>query len=71
MLIINENFARAGFLIPPNNAEALAKALLKILHDQALAEQMGRAAREIAIAQFSAACVEKLIRIYERLLTTK
>jgi 1,2-diacylglycerol 3-alpha-glucosyltransferase len=37
-----------GLLVPPYKPEALARAILRILQNQTLAEQMGRAGREIA-----------------------
>lgn len=40
-----------GLVVPPNDPAALAAALLPILQSWELAEQMGRRAREVAIAR--------------------
>jgi rhamnosyl/mannosyltransferase len=37
---------RTGILVPPDDADALADALLRVLSDGALAERLGSAARE-------------------------
>lgn len=42
-----------GFLVPPNNVDALTEALLRLLINPTLAEQMGRAGRERALTHFS------------------
>jgi glycosyltransferase involved in cell wall biosynthesis len=39
--------------VAPNNPEALAAALLRILSDAALAEKLGRAGNEVALAEFN------------------
>jgi glycosyltransferase involved in cell wall biosynthesis len=44
---------KTGFLVPPGDAEALTEALIHLLQDRELAEQMGRAGRKIALAHFS------------------
>ncbi|MGI8995336.1 MAG: glycosyltransferase family 4 protein [Pyrinomonadaceae bacterium] len=55
-----------GFLVQPDNVDALASALLKILGDRELAEQMGNAGREVALAHFSQTTfVDKFINLYE------
>ncbi|QTD47494.1 glycosyltransferase [Ottowia testudinis] len=41
---------RTGLLVPPEDAPALAAALQRLLHDAALAEQLGQAARQQALA---------------------
>jgi glycosyltransferase involved in cell wall biosynthesis len=46
---------QTGFLVPPGDAAALAAALLQLLDDRGLAERLGRAAYELAMAQFSEA----------------
>ena len=50
---------RTGFVVPPNDSEALSSALLKIAGDRQMAETMGRAAHERAMARFSE---EELVR---------
>ncbi|MEY2487244.1 MAG: hypothetical protein QOH39_2892 [Verrucomicrobiota bacterium] len=44
---------QTGFLVPPHNPDALAAALLRILGDAALAEKLGRAGNEVALAEFN------------------
>jgi mannosyltransferase len=41
-----------GILVPPGDAEALAKALEPLMRDPAMAMAMGRRARESAVASF-------------------
>ena len=58
----------AGFLVPPGNIEALAEALLLLLKDRGLAERMGEAGHEIALAQFNeTAYVDRFIHLYQTL----
>ncbi len=57
-----------GFLVPPSDVDALAKALLQILQNQELAERMGKAGREVAIAQFSEEVfIDKFINLYQKI----
>jgi glycosyltransferase involved in cell wall biosynthesis len=44
---------QTGFLVQRGDPNAFAAALLKILGDRELAERMGRAGRELALAEFS------------------
>lgn len=58
-----------GFLIPPGNVGALAKALLCLLQNREWAEQMGRAGRQVAVDQFSETTfVDKFVHLYHTLL---
>ncbi|MBW4495131.1 MAG: glycosyltransferase family 4 protein [Oscillatoria princeps RMCB-10] len=58
-----------GFLIPPEDAGALTEALLRLLQNRDLAEQMGRSAREVALKDFSEATfVDRFIQLYKSLL---
>lgn len=60
--------SQTGFLVPPGDVEALAKALLQLLQNRELADQMGRAGREVALTYFSQeACVDNFIRLYQSL----
>ena len=43
---------RSGLLIPPNDPDALAQSLLRILHDDTLARNMGIAGREFVEEEF-------------------
>ena len=57
-----------GALVPPDSADALAAALRPLLQSRELAEQVGQAGRQRALALFSEdRCVENFLRIYERL----
>ena len=57
-----------GFLVAPGDVSALAAALLRILHDRALAERMGAAGRVRALAEFREDLViERFLRLYETL----
>jgi glycosyltransferase involved in cell wall biosynthesis len=59
---------KTGFLVPPGDVDALAKALLRLLQNRELAEQMGWAGREVALANFSEeTCVERFVQLYQRL----
>jgi len=58
-----------GALVLPGNVEALAEALLPILRSRTVAEQMGNAGRERALAHFSETkCVESFLHIYSELV---
>jgi len=59
---------QTGFLVPPDDVDALAKALLKLLTNLELAEQMGESGREIALAHFSESTyVDRVVQLYETL----
>lgn len=59
---------RTGFLVPSGDAGTLAEALLKLLRDRELAEQIGKAGREVALAHFSErTCVDRFVELYHRL----
>jgi glycosyltransferase involved in cell wall biosynthesis len=57
---------RTGFLVPPGDIEALAEALSLLLQDRGLAEQMGKAGREFALAQFNEKTyVDEFVQFYQ------
>ena len=63
---------RTGLLVPPSDINALAKALLHLLKNCALAEKMGRAGREKAMTCFShKTFIDKFINLYQSLLKRK
>ena len=47
------NNKETGFLVPPGDIAALADALLKLLSNRELAEEMGKSGRKRAIEEFS------------------
>ncbi len=51
-----------GFLLPCGDLAAMAEAAIRLLQDDALRREMGRRARERALAQFSS---ERIIPMYE------
>ena len=61
-----------GLLVPPRNPDALAKAVLTLLHDPGLRQKMGQAGKERVREHFS---VEKMVKetegLYQRLLAEK
>jgi len=58
-----------GHLVPSGDDRALAKALVRILRDRDLAEQIGGAARRFALAELSdEVCAGRFLERYERLL---
>jgi glycosyltransferase involved in cell wall biosynthesis len=54
---------RHGLLVPPNDAEAVARAIGRLLDDPPLAARFGASARQRALREFSR---EAMIRRYER-----
>ncbi len=59
-----------GFLTPPENPQAFAQAVIKLLHAPNLAQQMGQAGKKRA-AQFGAQkMVADIAALYTKLLTT-
>jgi glycosyltransferase involved in cell wall biosynthesis len=58
-----------GLLVPPRDAPALAKALIRLLLDADLRQRMGQRGRERAVAEFSQQAVNQAtIQIYHRVL---
>lgn len=56
-----------GFLVDPENPEALAEALLRLLKNPALSRSIGSAARRKAEQEYGAEkMVEKIIKVYEK-----
>ncbi|MBF2063848.1 MAG: glycosyltransferase family 4 protein [Calothrix sp. C42_A2020_038] len=62
------NDGKTGFLVAPNDVEALTAGLLRLLQNQNLAEQMGQAGHQRAITYFSEdRRTENFLAIYEEL----
>jgi glycosyltransferase involved in cell wall biosynthesis len=60
-----------GRLVPPDNPEALAAALLELLDDPAQASAMGAAGRSRALAEFSVTrMAERTAAVYEEVLSS-
>jgi glycosyltransferase involved in cell wall biosynthesis len=63
---------RTGLLVPPGDVDALAEALKQILQNRELAEQMGQAGREYALAHFNRErYIDKILQIYELMISEK
>ena len=59
----------SGLLIPPDDPEALAEAILRLLADPALRHRLGAAARQAVKERFSASVmVDRTLAVYEELL---
>ena len=54
--------SETGLLIPPGNAEALAKAIIALLQDPEAARAMGQRGRDRVVTQFS---VESMVQQYQ------
>ncbi|MCK4496142.1 MAG: glycosyltransferase [Candidatus Aminicenantes bacterium] len=68
-LVINN---KTGLLVPPRNPSALAKAILKLYNDRALASYFGQRGYELVHQKFSAeAMADKIIALYEKLAKKK
>ena len=53
-----------GLLVPPNDPERLAEAMITLLHDEALRDRMGKAGLERAERSFS---VSRMMQAFETL----
>lgn len=63
---------RTGLLVPAGDAEALAVALLRLLKDRTLAEDMGKAGRRRALAHLSQSVfVDKVVAVYSSLCRSR
>lgn len=60
---------RTGILVPPEDVQALADGMVRLLRDQELRERMGTAARALIQAEFSAErMTADYLRVYEEAL---
>jgi len=58
-----------GLLVPPEQPEAIAGAVLRLLGDEALRARMGAAGREAAVARFDAErAADVYVQAYEAAL---
>jgi len=53
----------SGFLVPPRDSDALAKALQRLIADPELRRRMGQAGREKALKEFT---LDRMLRETER-----
>ena len=59
-----------GYLVPPEEPQAMARAIIRLLTDTAHADQIGRRARRTAEARFSAEAHARLVeQVYAEVLT--
>jgi glycosyltransferase involved in cell wall biosynthesis len=59
---------KTGILVPPNDSNALAGAIVRLLSDDDLRKKMGKAGKEKIDAKFSAqTMVSQIERVYEEL----
>ena len=58
-----------GLLVQPGDDRALASALVTVLRDRSLAEEMGRRGREAALAELSdEVCLDRFVALYHEML---
>jgi glycosyltransferase involved in cell wall biosynthesis len=58
-----------GLLVPPDNAEALANAIARLMHNPELRLRYGRAARQATVEEFSSTRVGRdIVALYDRML---
>jgi glycosyltransferase involved in cell wall biosynthesis len=58
---------RTGLLVPPDDAEGVAEAVIRLIDDPALARRLGSAARRRVVPEFGAdVMVERIAALYER-----
>ena len=61
-----------GYLVPPYNSQALAEAMIHLIEEPALIEDIGRAANQMVAAKFDErSVIEKTIATYNEILAMK
>ncbi len=62
---------RTGLLVPPNNEQALANAIIRLIENSSLKNQLAQAARQKAEAEYSwEKCLRSHHQYYGKLLST-
>ncbi|MCX5885754.1 MAG: glycosyltransferase [Proteobacteria bacterium] len=60
---------KTGFVVPPGDPQALADAILTVLRDDKLRQEMGSCARERALQEFSLqTMVDRITKLYEEII---
>jgi len=63
---IRDFFGEVALLVPPQNADELSSAILKVLDDQTLATRLGEEGRRLVSSRFTwKRSVTKILRVYE------
>jgi len=62
--------ARSGLVVEPDNPEALAAAIIRLLQDRSLADRLGRAAQERARRYAFASTAEQYQSLFDKLRST-
>jgi len=63
--LIEDN--KTGLLVEPENVEALADAIIRLVEDAQLAQNLGKAAREYALLNYSSVrMIERTLKVYEK-----
>lgn len=63
---------RTGLLVRPGDENALAEALISLLGNKEIAEEMGQAGRKFALAHFDfESYLEKMLQLYQQISDTK
>ncbi len=61
-----------GLLVPPNDADALAEAIIKVVSDKELARRLGAQAREFILKEFNSdLMVEDTLEVYRKVIDGK
>lgn len=59
-----------GFVLPPRDSQALAQALITLINQRALREEMGRRSKKIAQGYTWDIVIEKYIALYQQMVST-
>ena len=57
-----------GFLFEPGNSDSMAKCIIKILKDKKITNKMKKKSLEIIAEHESSKCIEKVIKVYEKVV---